>query len=127
MDKLSTNLKKFLNNQSYWIISTCSNDIPNCAPIFFKKIDENGNLVLFDVFMNKTLKNIAENNNVAISVFDSQTFEGYQLKGIATYSDSEEFILEGNRLAKQNNIPLTIKGAVIINWSEIYIQTSGSI
>lgn len=55
MGKLDQKIKDFLNETKTWILTTTADNTPNAVPIFFKKIDEENNLVLFQVFMNKTI------------------------------------------------------------------------
>ena len=42
-------------------------------------------MLVGDVFLDTTLKNVAENGRVAVSVYDAKTFEGYQIQGKACY------------------------------------------
>ena len=37
------------------------------------------------VFLETTLKNIQENGKIALSVYDAQNLQGYQIKGAAKY------------------------------------------
>ncbi|MDR1124468.1 MAG: pyridoxamine 5'-phosphate oxidase family protein [Deltaproteobacteria bacterium] len=122
MSKLNSEVKRFLQENSIWIFSTCS-DKPNSAPVFFKKIDEQDNLVLFDVFMKKGLDNLAKNNHVAITVFNMQTLQGYQIKGTATYTIDEVLVKEGNSYSGKMN--LVTKGVIIVKVDEVFIQTPG--
>lgn len=52
-----------------------------------------GKLVVGDVFLDTTLKNIAANNGgIAVSVYDAQNLEGYQVKGTAQYVTEGEVV-----------------------------------
>lgn len=52
-----------------------------------------GKLVVGDVFLDTTLKNIAANNGrIAVSVYDAQNLEGYQVKGTAQYVTGGEVV-----------------------------------
>ena len=123
MGKLNNDVKAFLNENAIWVFSTCG-DVPNAIPIFFKKVDAQGNIILFDVFMKKSLANLAQNNKIALTVFNAQTLQGYQIKGIATYSTDAAFIKEGNERTSQMN--LETKGAVIVDVQEVYVQSPGA-
>lgn len=122
MGKLSSEVKAFLQENDIWVFSTCS-DKPNSAPVFFKKIDEQDNLVLFDVFMKKGLEDLTKNNHVAISVFNAKTLQGYQIKGTAAYATDEALVKEGNAFSGKMN--LVTKGAVIVRVDEVFVQTPG--
>lgn len=59
---------------------------PNVVPVAFKDVTEDGKLVVGDVFLETTLNNIKANDGkIAISVYDAQSLEGYQIKGTAEY------------------------------------------
>ena len=65
-------------------LATCANGEPNVVPVAFKDVTEEGKLVVGDVFLETTLNNIKENNGkIAVSVYDAQNLEGYQIKGTA--------------------------------------------
>ena len=52
-----------------------------------------GKLVVGDVFLDTTLKNIAANNGrIAVPVYDAQNLEGYQVKGTAQYVTEGEVV-----------------------------------
>jgi predicted pyridoxine 5'-phosphate oxidase superfamily flavin-nucleotide-binding protein len=112
----------FFVKAEIWVLSTFS-DQPNAAPIFFKKIDSDGNLVLFDVFMKKNLKNILQSGKAAVIAYNPRTLEGYQAKGTAIYSADEAVVREGNLYSGKMNLPT--KGAVIVKVEEIFVQTPG--
>ena len=122
MGKLNSEVTNLLNETGIWILSTCS-DKPNATPIGLKKIDADGNLVLWDVFMKKNKENISKNPNVAVLVYSDKTFQGYQIKGTAVYSTDAALISEGNLMAAAMN--LQTKGAVIITVKEVFVQTPG--
>lgn len=69
-----------------WDLATCADGEPNVVPVAFKDVTEDGKLVVGDVFLETTLRNIKANGGkIAISVYDGQSLEGYQIKGVAEY------------------------------------------
>ena len=69
-----------------WDLATCADGEPNVVPVAFKDVTEDGKLVVGDVFLETTLQNIKANDGkIAISVYDAQNLEGYQIKGTAEY------------------------------------------
>ena len=69
-----------------WDLATCANREPNVVPVAFKDITDDGKLVVGDVFLETTINNIKANDGkIAISVYDAQNLEGYQIKGTAEY------------------------------------------
>ena len=68
-----------------WDLATCANGEPNVVPVAFKDIADDGKLVVGDVFLETTINNIKANNGrIAVSVYDAQNLEGYQIKGTVT-------------------------------------------
>ena len=60
------------------------NGKPNVVPVAFKSVSESGDLLIGDVFLETTLKNVLENNGeIAISAYDASSLEGYQIQGKA--------------------------------------------
>ena len=67
-------------------LATCADGEPNVVPVAFKDVTEDGKLVVGDVFLETTLKNIIANEGkIAISAYDTKSLEGYQIKGTAEY------------------------------------------
>jgi hypothetical protein len=52
MPKLNRDVKELLNDAKIWIIATMD-ESPNAIPVLFKKITDEDDLILFDVFMNQ--------------------------------------------------------------------------
>ena len=73
MGNLNADVKKLLEETKTWVLSTCD-DKPNAVPVFFTSVDDS-ELIVFDVFMVKTLDNIKKNSNVAITVFNDSTLQ----------------------------------------------------
>lgn len=116
------NVKKLLSNSKIWVMST-KDDSPNAVPILFKKIADDDSLVLYDVFMKKSIDNIKKNSLVSVTIYDENTLEGYQLKGTGTYTADKAIVEEGN--AMTSKFKLVTKGAVIVKANETYILTPG--
>ena len=67
-------------------LATCSAGVPNAVPVAFKDVTDDGKIVVGDVFLDTTLRNLAANDGrIAISVYDAKTLEGYQIRGTAEY------------------------------------------
>ena len=117
-----------LLKNSMWDIATCTNGEPNVVPVAFKDVTDDGKLVVGDVFLKTTLDNIKANDGkIAISAYDAQSLEGYQIKGTA------EYVMEGTivdtfkaMVEKMFNGAATSKGALIITPSKVIVTTPGS-
>ena len=82
---LNESVIKLLKN-GMWDLATCANGEPNVVPVAFKDIADDGKLVVGDVFLETTINNIRVNDGrIAVSVYDAQNLEGYQIKGTAEY------------------------------------------
>ena len=83
-----------------------------------KKIIDDETILISDQFFNKTLKNLKDNPQIAITIWDK--LEGYQIKGTATIETSgkrfEETAKWIDDIGKKLNLPLKSKGAVIIHY-----------
>lgn len=118
---------KLLKNEM-WDLATCSDGEPNVVPVAFKDVTEDGRLVVGDVFLETTLANIkADGGKIAVSVYDANNLEGYQVKGTA------EYVTDGNvvdtfkaMVEKMFGGKATAKGALIITPEKVIVTTPGA-
>ena len=124
---LNENVVKLLK-ASMWDLATCSNGEPNVVPVAFKDVTEDGNLVVGDVFLEATLKNIQANDGkIAISAYDAQNLEGYQIKGRAEYVTEGKIVdMFKAMVEKMFNGAATAKGALIITPEKVIVTTPGA-
>ena len=121
---LDENVGKLLKN-GMWDLATCADGEPNVVPVAFKDVTPEDKLVVGDVFLDTTLKNIAANNGkIAVSVYDAQNLEGYQVKGTAQYVTEGEVVETfKNMVEKMFNGAATAKGALIITPEKVIVTT----
>lgn len=124
---LNENVCKLLK-ASMWDLATCADGMPNVVPVAFKDVTEDGKLVVGDVFLDTTLKNLAANDGrIAISVYDAQTLEGYQIKGTAQYVTEGEIVNTFKAMVeKMFNGGATAKGALFITPEKLIVTTPGA-
>ena len=128
MAKMNQRMREIFENQQIVVLATATkNGAPNVIPINAKKIIDDETILISDQFFNKTLTNMKDNPQVALTCWDKN--EGYQIKGKATietsgllYQDTARWIEE---LGKKLNIPLKSKGAVVVKITEIYDVSPG--
>ena len=121
---LNENVKKLLKEQM-WYLATYS-DEPNSVPVAFKDITADGKLVVGDVFMDTTLKNVKINRKIAVSASDAKTMEGYQIKGTAEYITEGEVVDTFKKVVSDMfKGALTAKGALIITPEKVIVTTPG--
>lgn len=124
---MNENVLKLLK-AGMWDLATCADGEPNVVPVAFKDVTEDGKLIVGDVFLETTLNNIKNNGGkIAISVYDSQNLEGYQIKGIAEYV-SEGTVVDNFKalVEKMFHGAATAKGALIITPVKVIVTTPGA-
>ena len=124
---MNENVVKLLK-EGMWDLATCANGEPNVVPVAFKDVTEDGKLVVGDVFLEITLNNIKANNGkIAISVYNAQNLEGYQIKGIAEYV-TEGAVVDTFKamVEKMFKGAATAKGALIITPEKVIVTTPGA-
>ena len=117
-----------LLKEGMWNLATCANGEPNVVPVAFKDVTEGGKLVVGDVFLETTLKNIKANEGkIAISAYDTKSLEGYQIKGTAEYV-TEGAIVVAFKTAVEGMFKgaATAKGVLIITPSKVIVTTPGA-
>ena len=117
-----------LLKSSMWDLATCADGEPNVVPVAFKDVTEDGKLVVGDVFLETTLQNIKANTGkIAISAYDAQNLEGYQIKGSAEYV-TEGAVVDTFKamVEKMFNGAATAKGALIITPEKVIVTTPGA-
>lgn len=124
---LNENVIKLLKG-SMWDLATCANGEPNVVPVAFKDVTPDGKLAVGDVFLDTTIKNLKENDGrIAISVYDAQKLEGYQIKGTAQYVTEGETVKTFKSMVEQMfNGAATAKGALIIAPEKVIVTTPGA-
>ena len=112
---LNENVVRLLKS-GMWDLATCADRRAECGALAFKDVTPDGKLVVGDVFLDTTLKNIAANNGrIAVSVYDAQNPEGYQVKGTAQYVTEGEVVKTFKAMVeKMFSGAATAKGALII-------------
>ena len=124
---MNDDVKKLLK-ESMWDLATCSNGEPNVVPVAFKDVTEDGKLVVGDVFLETTLRNIKANHGkLAISVYDAKNLEGYQIKGTAEYVTEGKIVDTFKAMVeKMFNGAATAKGALVITPEKVIVTTPGA-
>ncbi|MGN0404726.1 MAG: pyridoxamine 5'-phosphate oxidase family protein [Bariatricus sp.] len=114
--------------ENMWDLATCAGNEPNVVPVAFKDVTEDGKLVVGDVFLETTLKNIKENGGrIAISAYDAKTLEGYQIKGTAEYVTEGAVVDTFKKMVETMfNGAATAKGALVITPNTVIVATPGA-
>lgn len=114
-----------LLKEQIWYLGTYSNE-PNAVPVAFKDITPDGKLIVGDVFLDTTLKNIQANGKIAVSACNAQTFEGYQIKGTAEYITNGPIVDTFKKIVEDMfKGACTAKGALVITPEIVIVTTPG--
>ena len=128
MAAMNARIKEIFDKQQIAPLATATKDgAPNVVPINAKKILDDETILISDQFFGKTLKNMQDNPQVAITIWDN--LEGYQIKGSVSIETSgarfEETAQWIEGIGKALNLPLKSKGAIIMKITEIYNVSPG--
>lgn len=122
---LNENVISLLKKQM-WDLATCADGEPNVVPVAFKDVTEDGRLIVGDVFLEATLKNISVGGRIAVSVYDAQKLEGYQIKGSAEYASEGPIVDAFKEMVEEMfHGTATAKGALIIVPEKVIVTTPG--
>lgn len=89
MYQLNERVSALFNKTKNCTLST-NGEYPNTIVIMFKEINAQGEILLCDVFMNKTLANLEKDAHVSVVVYEG--LEGYQIKGTARWTDDADLV-----------------------------------
>lgn len=124
---LNENVKKLLK-ENIWDLATCSAGVPNVVPVALKDVTDNGKLVVGDMFLDTTLRNLAANGGrIAISVYDAKTLEGYRIQETAEHvSDGPVVAMFKAMVEQMFQGAATAKGALVITPETVIVTTPGA-
>ena len=124
---LNEAVKKVLQ-ENMWDLATCAAGEPNVVPVAFKDVTPEGELVVGDVFLDTTLRNVQANDGkIAVSAYDARALEGYQIKGTARYVTEGTMVETFKTMVEQMfHGAATAKGALIITPEKVIVTTPGA-
>jgi predicted pyridoxine 5'-phosphate oxidase superfamily flavin-nucleotide-binding protein len=121
---MNKNVEKLLKEKT-WFLGTSDKE-PNVVPVLFKDVTPEGQLLVGDVFLETTLKNIAKNGKIAVTVCDDKTLEGYQIKGTAKYLTEGPIVATFKQIVSATfKGAFTAKGALVITPEIFIVATPG--
>ncbi|MDD5090037.1 MAG: pyridoxamine 5'-phosphate oxidase family protein [Candidatus Wallbacteria bacterium] len=117
-------VKAVFESETFISMATCSADgRPNICNVGGKFLRSDGKIIVVDNYMDKTLKNILENNEVALLVRKDR--ESYQIKGTARYVTSGAEYDEAYKWMKAVGEKYPVKGALIMEVLSVFNSMSG--
>jgi predicted pyridoxine 5'-phosphate oxidase superfamily flavin-nucleotide-binding protein len=124
MVKLTQQIKDTIAMGTVYFFATSSNaGIPNVVPIKALKVMDDETILVSDQYFGKTLKNLEENPNVAISYWGDKG--GYQIKGKAAVHRGDKVFEEDVEWVHSFSPNLKPKSAVVIKVTDVYMVKGG--
>lgn len=125
MKVLDEKVIDLLTKEPLWWLGTYSNE-PNVVPVGFKEVAEDGTLIVGDVFLNHTLKNIKENGKIVVSAGGSNGMVAYQIKGTAVHVTEGPYVEKYKKVAETMfKGQVSAKGALIITPEKVIVASPG--
>ncbi len=124
MIQLTDEIKTSLDGTRLVFLATASKGgRPNVVPIGAFKLLDDKTLLISDQFFNKTLANMRENPQVAISFWGEKG--GFQLKGTVTVHTDDDIFAQDVTWMKELRPALVPKSAVVMTITDVYIIKAG--
>jgi predicted pyridoxine 5'-phosphate oxidase superfamily flavin-nucleotide-binding protein len=101
MQRLDESMKSALRNNICYLATSSKNGVTNVIPVGLVEVLDDSTIAVVDVRMDKTRRNLEENENVALAVTDSNKLQGYQFKGKASVVTTGEMMAWANEFVKK--------------------------
>jgi len=102
-------------------IATQDGGVPHLAPVCFVKSLGNGRILIANIFVSKTVRNIKAGSKVALGVsFMSNARDGYLLKGKAEIDKGAFFQDFYKEIVEKTGGTRKPRSAILVNVEEIY-------
>ena len=95
-------VQDFLPGKLAWVATASRDGQPNVTPKGTLRLLDEHHVLFADLFSLKTRKNLEENAKVAVTVVDTATAKGYQLKGTAEVVTSGPLLEETSKQLKES-------------------------
>ena len=99
--------------------------VPNVVPLRFVKAVDDGTIVLADNHMGKSARNLEENPQLALTVWDTEAKLAYQIKGRAEIVKSGKLFDETAAWVLAAKPGLRTKAAVVVTVRNVFICQPG--
>lgn len=127
MVSLSPEMKETFSKVKVFPVSTASRSgVPNVSLIAFVQLVADDTIWLADNYMKKTIANMMENPQVAISVWDQESKKCYQVKGSVVVRTSGPDYEKMKKMVHDKKPELPAKSLVIMNITEVFSCVPGA-
>jgi len=126
MAKITSDMKELFEKNICAVATADKDGVPNVVPIGFARVHDDETILIANIFMKKTERNLRENPRLALSIWDEETLCGYQFKGRVEIVDSGSIYKDVVKWVKSKRPTLTPKSAILVRIEEIYDLKPGS-
>jgi len=125
MAKVTEDIKKSLAEVKIAFLSTAAKDgTPNVVPIGAFKFLDDETLLISDQFFGKTLKNMEENPQIALTWWSKKT-SGFQIKGNITIHTDDEVFKQDVEWMHSIMDTINPKSAIVCKITSVYAVEPG--
>ena len=126
MVSLTAEMKETFSKIKVFPVSTASRSgVPNVSLIAFVRLAGDDTIWLADNFMKKTIANLTENPQAAISVYDPESKKCFQIKGSVTIKTSGPDFEKMTSWVHDKKPELPAKSLVILKITEVFNCVAG--
>ena len=116
MVKINSQIKKIVENNPVAFSTADKKGNPHVIAVAGVRVISPNELIVTDNYMYTTLKNLKNNPNIAMAVWDKK-WNGYRLKGKAKHFTSGKWHSFVKKIKENKRFPC--KGAILVKVSEI--------
>lgn len=99
--------------------------VPNVVPLRFVRAVDDGTIVMADNYMSKSARNLQENPQLALTVWDSASKQAFQIKGHAETLTSGPVFDETAAWVSAEKPELKTKAAVVVKVTNVFVCQPG--
>ena len=126
MAAIPKKVQEFMPGKTAWVSTASLDGVPNATPKGSVRVIDDEHIVFADLFSLKTRANLQENPHVAVTVIDTQSGQGYQIKGTAErIADGPLFDQMVEAIKKAPRAMPPLKYVVRITVDAVYDQSVG--
>ena len=119
--QIPNDAKGLMNQKKIIALATASKEaVPNVVYMLQYWWYQPDILVIGDLFMNATRRNLQETGHASFCVWDENTDHSYKFIGTATYETSSEAYEFANANLHKKKPGMSFKGVVVIKVTEVY-------
>jgi uncharacterized protein len=124
--KIPPDLIEFIRGKPGWVATASKDGVPNLSIKGSLRLLDENHLIFSDLFSLKTRKNLLENPQVAIMVYEESSRKGYSFKGVAELLDSGPLYTQTAELLKKTMPQLPAPRYVVkVRVDSIFDQSLG--